>query len=98
MSRTHVSLAFTYNFHSRKNRANMHPSPTLIHIDMREPGCAGALCKKGCATDLWQQLQLALLELRTVHLIPAPKAVDSPLGVISMHGSGKLKSGDLSHH
>ena len=38
----------------------LDPFPTLIHIDMREPERAGALRKKGWATDLWQQLQLAL--------------------------------------
>ena len=70
----------------------LDPSPTLIHIDMREPECAGALRKKGWATDLWQQLVLAP-ELRTVRLIPAPKTVDSLWGVMSMHGTGKLKSG-----
>ena len=68
-------------------------SPTLIHIDTREPERAGALCKKGWAIGLWQQLQLALPELRAARLIPAPKTVDSLLGVMSMHGLGKLKSG-----
>ena len=43
--------------------------------------------------DLWQQLQLVLPGLRAVRLIPAPKTVDSHLGVMSMHGSGKLKTG-----
>ena len=69
------------------------PSPTLIHIDMRKPTHAGALRKKGCTTDLWHQLQLALPEWRAVRLIPAPKTVDSLLGVMSQHGAGKLKSG-----
>ena len=69
------------------------PPPPLIHIDMREPEPAGALRKKGWAIDLWQQLQLALPELRAVRLIPAPKTVASLLGVMSMHGLGKLKSG-----
>ena len=64
----------------------LYPSPTLIYIDMREPERAGALHKKGWATDLWQQLQLP--ELRAVRLIPAPKTVDSLLGVMSKHGSG----------
>ena len=76
----------------------LDPSPTLIHIDMRDPERAGALRKKGWATDLWQQLQLALRELRAVRLIPAPKTVDSLLGVMSMHGSGKLKSGVFTMH
>ena len=71
----------------------LDPSPNLIHIDMREPERAGAVPKKGWATHPWQQLQLALPELRAVRLIPAPKTVDSLLGVMSMHGSGKLKSG-----
>ena len=71
----------------------LNPSPTLIHIDMRESERAGALRKKGSATDLWQQLQLALPKVRAVRLVPAPKTVDSLLGVMSMHGSGKLKSG-----
>ena len=70
----------------------LDPSPTLIHVDMRKPERAGALRKKGWATDLWQQLQLAL-RVEAVCLIPAPKTVDSLLGVMSMHGSGKLKSG-----
>ena len=69
------------------------PSPNLIHIDMREPERAGALCNKRWAIELWQQLLLALLELRAVCLIPAPKKIDSLLGVISSHGAGKLKSG-----
>ena len=76
----------------------LDPSPTLIHIDMREPECAGALRKKGWATNLWQQLRQPLPELRAVHLIPAPKTVDSLLGVMSMHGSGKLKSGVCRIH
>ena len=71
----------------------LDPSPTLIHIDMREPACDGALRKKGWTMDLWHQLQLALPELRAVRLIPAPKTVDSLLGVLSQHGAGKLKSG-----
>ena len=71
----------------------LDPSPTLIHIGMREPEHAGALRKKGWATDLWQRLQLALPELRAVRLIPAAKTVASLLGVMSMHGSGKLKLG-----
>ena len=71
----------------------LDPSPTLIHIDVREYERAGALRKKGWARDLWQQLELVLPELRAVRLIPAPKTVDSLLGVMSMHGSGKLKSG-----
>ena len=71
----------------------LDPSPTLIHIEMREPARAGALRKKGWTTDLWHQLQLALPELRAVHLIPTPKTVDSLLGVMSQHGAGKLKSG-----
>ena len=36
------------------------PSPTLIHINIKEPERVGALRKKGWATDLWQQLQLAV--------------------------------------
>ena len=43
-------------------------SPTLIHIDVRAPERAGALRKKGWATNLWQQL--ALPEFRAC-LIPA---------------------------
>ena len=30
----------------------LDPSPTLIHIDMREPECADALRKKGCGHKL----------------------------------------------
>ena len=71
----------------------LDPSPTLIHIDTREPARDGALRKKGWTTELWHQLQLALLELRAVRLIPAPKTVDSLLGVMSQQGAGKLKSG-----
>ena len=37
---------------------------------------------------MWQKLQLALHVLR---VITAPKAVDSLLVIMSMHGSGKLK-------
>ena len=71
----------------------LNPSRTLIHIDMTEPERAGALRKKGQTIDLWQKLQLALPELRAVPLIPAPKTIDSRFGVVSMYGSGKLKSG-----
>ena len=42
---------------------------------------------------MWEQLQLVLPELRAVTLIPAPKMVGSRLGVMSMHGSGKVKQG-----
>ena len=35
-------------------------SPTLIHVDTRDPERAGALRKKGWATERWQQLQLSL--------------------------------------
>ena len=71
----------------------LDPSPTLIRIDTGEPEAAGALRKKGWATKLWQRLQLALPELRAVRLISATKTVDSLLGVMSVHGAGKLKSG-----
>ena len=71
----------------------LETSPTLIHIDMREHARDGAFRKKGWTMDLWHQLQLALPELRAVRLIPAPKTVDSLLGVMSQHGAGKLKSG-----
>ena len=33
------------------------------------------------------------IELRAICLIPAPKTVDSLLGVMSQHGTGYLKSG-----
>ena len=69
------------------------PSLTLIHIYTRDPERAGALLNKGWATDLWQQLQLALPELRVVCIILAPKIVDSLLGVMPTHGAGKLRSG-----
>ena len=72
---------------------DLDPSPTLIHIDMREPERAVALRKKGWAIDLWQQLQPAPPELRAVRLIPAPKMLDSLSGVICMHASGKWKLG-----
>ena len=45
---------------------------------------------------MWQKLQPALPELRAIRLIPAPKTVDFLLGVMSMHGPGKLKSGVCS--
>ena len=76
-------------------------SPTLIHIHMREHKHESALRKLGWATDLWQQLQLALPELRAVRLIPAPETVDSLCRLMPMHGLGKLKSGvwhDVPHH
>ena len=71
----------------------LDPSTTLIHIDTRRLERAGALHKTGWGTELWQQLQLALPELRAVRLIPAHKTVDSFLGVLSVHGAGKLKLG-----
>ena len=51
----------------------LDPSSTVIHIDRREPGRASALRQKGWATDLSQQLQLALPALRAIRFIPAPK-------------------------
>ena len=66
----------------------LDPTPTLIHIDIREPERVGALHKKGCATELRQQLQLAPSELRPIRLIPAPKTLDSLLRVMSMSGAG----------
>ena len=78
-----------------------YPSPTLIHIDMREPARAGALYKKGWTTDLWHQLQLALPELRAVRLIPAPKTVDSLLGGHVAARGGEVEVGGLHrlpHH
>ena len=69
-----------------------HP-PTLIHIDMRDPERAGALCKKGWATHLGRELQLTLPNLRALCLIHSLKTVDSLLAVMTTHGAGKTKSG-----
>ena len=77
----------------------MDPSPTIIHIEMREPERAGALPKKGWATSPWQQLQLALFKSTAVRFIPAPKIVNFLFGVISMQGSGvEIGGQDLPHH
>ena len=73
----------------------LDPSPTLSHIDMREPERAGALRKKGWATDLLQQLQLALPELRAVRLIPAPNTVDSLWGGHVYARVGQVEIGGL---
>ena len=59
----------------------LDPSPTLIYIDMKDPDRAGALHNKGWARALWQQLRLALPQLRAVRLMPAPKTVDSLWGL-----------------
>ena len=55
--------------------------PHVIHVDMRTPERAGWLGKKGWATLLFRELQVALPGLRAVRLIPARDSVESLLGI-----------------
>ena len=71
----------------------LDPSPSLIRIDMSVLERSGRLCKKGWATQLWQELRLAHPNLRALHLMPSPKTVDSFLAIMSTHGPGKMKFG-----
>ena len=67
--------------------------PHVIHVDMRTPERAGWLGKKGWATLLFRELQVALPGLRAVRLIPARDSVESPLGIMATHTVGKPKYG-----
>ena len=73
------------------------PLPHPISVGMRKPQRADVLGKKGWGTKVLQQLQLLLPVSRAVRIIVAPKAFDSVLGVMSVHGAGKLQSGVLHH-
>ena len=75
----------------------LDPFPTLINIDMRDLERAGALRKEGWATNLWQQLQLALPELRAVRFIPAPQTVLLSLGGHVYTWVGHIEIGGLHH-
>ena len=52
--------------------------PQLIHVYIRTAERAGWFGKKGWATHLFRELQVALPGLRAVRLIPAGSTVDSP--------------------
>ena len=67
--------------------------PHVIHVDMRTPERAGWLGKKGWATLLFRELQVALPGLRAVRLIPARDSVESLLGMMATHTVGKPKPG-----
>ena len=67
------------------------PPHHLLRSDMQMLDRASALRKKGLATKLWLELQLALPDLRAISLIPAPKTVDSSLAIMSIHGVEKMK-------
>ena len=65
----------------------------LIHFDMRTAESAGCFGKKGCATHLFRQLQLALPGLRAVRLIPTGLTLESLLAIMAMRTAGKPKPG-----
>ena len=65
----------------------------LIHVDMCTAERAGWFGKKGWATHLFRELQVALPGLRAVRLIPAGSTVDSLLGIMATHTVGKPKPG-----
>ena len=67
--------------------------PHVIHVDMRTPEGAGWLGKKGWATLLFRDLQVAFPGLRAVQLISARDTVDSLLGMMATHTVGKPKPG-----
>ena len=67
--------------------------PLLIHIDMRTAERAGWFGKKGWATHLFRELEVALPGLRAVRLIPTGSTVDSLLAIMATHTVGKLKPG-----
>ena len=67
------------------------PPPQLIHMHMRTPATAGWFGKKGWATHLFRELQVALPGLRAVRLIPACDTAESLLGIVATHTVGKPK-------
>ena len=67
--------------------------PKLINVDMHTAERAGWFGKKGWATHLFPELQVALPGLRAVWLIPAGSSVDSLLGIMVTHTMGKHKPG-----
>ena len=67
--------------------------PQLIHVDMRTPERAGWFGKKGWATHLFRELQVALPGLRAIRLIRAGSTVDSLLGIMATHTVGEPKPG-----
>ena len=69
------------------------PPPQLIDVDMRTPERAGWFGKKGWATHLFRELQVALPGSWAVRLIPAGSTVDSLLGIMATHTVGKPKPG-----
>ena len=67
--------------------------PQVIHVDMRSLERAGWFGKKGWATHLFRELQVALPGLRAVRLISARDTVKSLLGIMATHTVGKPKPG-----
>ena len=67
--------------------------PHFIHVDMRTPERAGWFGKKGWATRLFPELQVALPGLRAVRLIPTRDTAESLLGIMATHTVGKPKPG-----
>ena len=57
--------------------------PQLIHVDMRTAERTGWFGKKGWATHLFWELQVALPALRAVQLIPTGSTVESLLGIMA---------------
>ena len=60
---------------------------------MRTPERAGWFGKKGWATHLFRELQVALAGLRAVQLIPTRSTAESLLGIMATHTVGKPKPG-----
>ena len=67
--------------------------PQVIRVDMRIPERTGWFGKKGWATHLFRELQVALPGLRAVRLIAARDTVESLLGIMATHTVGKPKPG-----
>ena len=67
--------------------------PHVICVDMRTPERAAWLGKKGWATLLFRELQVARPGLRAVRLIPARDSVGNLLEIMATHTVGKPKPG-----
>ena len=71
--------------------ASLHPSPDVIHIDMRSPTRNSYLRGRGWATTLWRELRRQLPSLKFLHLTPLPSSVDQLLNSMRTNPVGKPK-------